>query len=77
MGRPVVSTTVGAHGLPWREPGETEGMVLADEPGAFAAACRALLDDPVRAQRLGELGRAAVSTRAATDVVAPRIARGR
>ena len=46
MGKAVVSTTVGAEGLPL-VPGEH--FVAADEPAAFARAVVALLRDPARA----------------------------
>jgi glycosyltransferase involved in cell wall biosynthesis len=39
-GVPVVSTTVGAEGLRYRD---GEDIVLADDPGSFAAACVRLL----------------------------------
>ena len=41
-GVPVVSTTVGAEGLRYRD---GEDIVLADDPGGFAAACIRLLSD--------------------------------
>jgi len=41
-GVPVVSTTVGAEGLRYRD---GEDIVLADDPGVFAAACVRLLSD--------------------------------
>jgi glycosyltransferase involved in cell wall biosynthesis len=45
-GIPVVSTTVGAEGLRYSD---GEDIVLADDPGAIAAACvRLLLDDKAR-----------------------------
>ena len=47
---PVVSTTVGAEGLPVRH---GEHLLLADEPAAFAASVVALLRDPGRARALG------------------------
>jgi glycosyltransferase involved in cell wall biosynthesis/tetratricopeptide (TPR) repeat protein len=72
--RPVVSTTVGAEGQPWGRTGATAGVVIADAPQAFAAACGELLDDRQRAQRLGERGREAVRTDAAVPVVAARVA---
>lgn len=50
MGAPVVSTTVGAEGLPLRD---GEHLALADEPEAFARACVALLRDRARAEALG------------------------
>jgi glycosyltransferase involved in cell wall biosynthesis len=41
-GIPVVSTTVGAEGLRYRD---GEDIVLADDPGGFAAACVRLLSN--------------------------------
>ena len=40
MGKAVVSTTIGAEGLPVRD---GEHLLLADDPGAFAAAVVRLL----------------------------------
>ena len=53
-GRPVVSTTLGASGLP---SGEERGVLVTDDADAFAAACRALLGDPGRARRVAAAGR--------------------
>jgi glycosyltransferase involved in cell wall biosynthesis len=53
MGKAVVSTSIGAEGLPV-QPGRD--IVLADTPESFASAVINLLHDPVRR---GELGRAA------------------
>jgi glycosyltransferase involved in cell wall biosynthesis len=50
MGLPVVSTTVGAEGLPVRD---GEHLVIGDTPDAFADACAALLRDPPRASAIG------------------------
>src|SRR6185503_7113005 len=50
MGKPVVSTTVGAEGLPL-VPGKH--YLRADEPADFARAVVALLRDPARRRRLG------------------------
>jgi glycosyltransferase involved in cell wall biosynthesis len=50
MGKPVVSTTLGAEGLDLRH---GESILLADEPAAFAARVIALLEDPQRAARIG------------------------
>jgi glycosyltransferase involved in cell wall biosynthesis len=52
-GRPVVATTVGAEGL---DDLVGHGVVVADDPRAFADAVVALLDDADRAERLGEEG---------------------
>jgi glycosyltransferase involved in cell wall biosynthesis len=50
-GLPVVSTTVGAEGLQYRD---GEDIVLADEPNAFAAACVRLLTDDAERRRIAE-----------------------
>ena len=42
MGKAVVSTTIGAEGLPVRD---GEHLMLAEEPGAFAAAVVRLMRD--------------------------------
>ena len=52
MERPVVSTTVGAEGLD-----VGPGVVLADEPSAFAEAVAAMLADPVAAMSAARAGR--------------------
>jgi len=53
-GRAVVSTTLGAEGLP---AGDGEHLLLADTPEAFAAAVSRLLASPGDRQRLGRAGR--------------------
>ena len=70
-GRAVVSTSTGARGLPW--PGAPAPAETADTPKLFAAACRALLDDPERASQLGERGRSLVFEHASVDRVAARL----
>jgi protein-tyrosine-phosphatase/glycosyltransferase involved in cell wall biosynthesis len=57
MGKAVVSTTVGAEGLPL-----VDGVhyLRADQPDAFARAVVALLRDPERRAALGRAGRALV-----------------
>jgi glycosyltransferase involved in cell wall biosynthesis len=60
MGKAVVSTTVGAEGLPL-VPGEH--YVRADEPADFAGAVVALLRDPARRHQLGAAGRDLVEAR--------------
>ena len=56
MGRPVVASRVG--GLPEVVvEGETGLLVPEGEPGALAAAVGGLLDDPVRAVRMGQAAR--------------------
>lgn len=53
-GLPVVTTSVGARGLHWRD---GEHLLVADGPAAFSAAVRALLDDPPRRAALAAAGR--------------------
>ena len=59
MGRPVVSTTVGAEGLGI---GPGRHYVCADDPGDFAGAVVALLRDPDRRRQLGDAGRRLVES---------------
>jgi len=58
MGKAVVSTSVGAEGLPLA-PGEH--YLRADEPGDFAAAVARALGEPALRTRLGAAGRALVT----------------
>jgi polysaccharide biosynthesis protein PslH len=51
MGKPLVSTTVGAEGLPLRDGDE---LILADTPEAFAGSVVRVLHDHVFADRLGQ-----------------------
>lgn len=60
MGKAVVSTTVGAEGLPLI-PGEH--FLRADDPADFARAIVALLRDPARRRALGLAGRRLVEER--------------
>ena len=53
-GTPVVSTRIGAEGLPGRD---GEHFLLADSPADFAAAIRQLLQDEILATRLSAAGR--------------------
>jgi sugar transferase (PEP-CTERM/EpsH1 system associated) len=72
MERPVVSTTIGAEGLPVRDGVDA---VLADEPQAFADAVAALLLDPARGAEIGQAAAAAVRADYGWDGVAERFAR--
>lgn len=54
VGKPVVSTQVGAEGLNFREGTE---ILLADEPHEFAAALVSLLRDPDRRKLIGQAAR--------------------
>ena len=60
MGKAVVSTTVGAEGLPL-VPGEH--FIAADDPALFARAVVSLLRDPGRRRVLGDAGRRLVEER--------------
>jgi glycosyltransferase involved in cell wall biosynthesis len=60
MGKAVVSTSVGAEGLPLVD---GEHFLKADDPPAFAAAVAALLRDPERRKALGAAGRRLVEER--------------
>jgi len=60
MGKAVVSTTVGAEGLPVRD---GEHVRLADTPAAFAHAVVQLLRDPARRAQLENAARALVVER--------------
>lgn len=59
MGVPVVSTRIGAEGLPVAD---GEDLLLADAAGDFAAAILRLADDPDLAQRLAKRARIQVET---------------
>lgn len=67
MGKAVVSTTVGAEGLPL-EPGQH--FVEADGPVDFARAVVGLLRSPEQRRRLGAAGRRLVETRYSWSQVA-------
>jgi sugar transferase (PEP-CTERM/EpsH1 system associated) len=67
MEKPVVSTTIGAEGLPVRDGVDA---LLADDPDAFAAAVLELLADPARAERMGKTAAARVRSEFGWDRVA-------
>jgi sugar transferase (PEP-CTERM/EpsH1 system associated) len=67
MGKAVVSTTIGAEGLPVT-PGEH--LILADEPAAFASSVIELLQQPERRSALGKAGRELVEQNFAWPMVA-------
>ena len=60
MGKAIVSTTVGAEGLPLED---GKHLVLADTPEAFARQVVALVKNPELRARLGRAGRELVQTR--------------
>jgi sugar transferase (PEP-CTERM/EpsH1 system associated) len=53
MELPLVSTTIGAEGLPL-EPGRH--LLIADEPGRYAEVVVSLLEDPATGMRMGKAG---------------------
>lgn len=59
-GCPVVSTTIGAEGLPV---GHGENIWIADTPEAFADGCLALLETPGRRRSMADSARQLVSER--------------
>lgn len=71
MERPVVSTTVGAEGLPVTE---GQDILLADDADAFAAAVVRLLRDPGLRRAVGQRGAALVRGSHAWDRVAASFA---
>jgi glycosyltransferase involved in cell wall biosynthesis len=70
MGRPVVSTTVGAEGLDLGD-----GLVIADGAEGFAAAVLEALEDPAGSAERAERGRARVLERYEWSRIAPLQAR--
>ena len=71
MEKPVVSTTVGAEGLPLRD---GEDLLLADTPRAFADAVVRVLEDAEFARRLGARAAAGVRERFGWERVADQFA---
>jgi glycosyltransferase involved in cell wall biosynthesis len=71
MGKAVVSTTIGAEGLPLVP---AEHFIQADDPVAFADAVAALLASPDRRQALGARGRALVEEKYSWPQVAREFA---
>jgi len=71
MERPVVSTAIGAEGLPLRHGTDA---ILADEPHAFADAVVSLLNDPARADEIGQAAATVVRAEYGWDGVAARFA---
>jgi sugar transferase (PEP-CTERM/EpsH1 system associated) len=69
MGKAVVSTTMGAEGLPVRH---GENIILADEPADFARQVVCLLRDPQRRRQLGQAARQLVEKDYGWPAVAAR-----
>jgi sugar transferase (PEP-CTERM/EpsH1 system associated) len=71
MGLPVVSTAIGAEGLPLTD---GEHLLIADDPESFASACVQLLSRPHEARELGDRGARYVRERFGWKSVAARFA---
>jgi glycosyltransferase involved in cell wall biosynthesis len=71
-GIPVVSTSIGAEGLPVEH---GKHLYLADDPAAFAERCLELMENPDTHARLGCSGRELVSSRFSWDAVAKEFER--
>jgi sugar transferase (PEP-CTERM/EpsH1 system associated) len=71
MGRPVISTTIGAEGLPL-EPGRD--ILIADTPADLASAVVRVMRVPEYGSRIGEAGRALVRERFGWDRAAESLA---
>jgi sugar transferase (PEP-CTERM/EpsH1 system associated) len=71
MGRPVVSTTIGAEGLPLED---GEDLLIADTPRAFADAVVRVLTDAELAESLGARAASKVRAQFGWDKVAARFA---
>lgn len=69
MGKAVVSTTIGAEGLPVRD---GENILLADERGDFAQKIVSLLRNPATRNRLGQAARRLVESEYSWSSVAER-----
>ncbi len=70
LGRPVVSTTLGAEGFAVQTGRE---LVIADRPAEFAEAVAALLSNPARGQALAQAGRTFVAAHYDWSVIIPAL----
>jgi glycosyltransferase involved in cell wall biosynthesis len=71
MGKAIVSTTIGAEGLPVRH---GEDVLLADSPDDFAQSVVRLLEDAAERRRLGNAARELVETKYSWGSVAKEFA---
>lgn len=72
VGRTLVTTGPGLEGLPFRDSRE---LLVADDPGDFAAAMLRLIDDPALADRLAAQGYREVEQAFSWEAVTRRLAR--
>jgi glycosyltransferase involved in cell wall biosynthesis len=70
MGKPIVSTTVGAEGFPVVNGQE---LILADAPETFAREVLDLLENPTRRARLAAAGRAFAQANYGWDALIPQL----
>jgi glycosyltransferase involved in cell wall biosynthesis len=70
LGRPIVSTTLGAEGFAVQSGRE---LLLADTPAQFAAAVLRLLETPAAAQALAQAGRAFAKAGYDWSAIIPRL----
>jgi glycosyltransferase involved in cell wall biosynthesis len=68
-GTPVVSTSIGAEGLPLRD---GEHLFLADNPASFAERCFELLEQPALAERMSATARRLVAAEFSWERVSRR-----
>src|SRR6185436_69754 len=71
MEKPIVSTTIGAEGLPVRDGAE---LLLADSPADFAAAVVSVLQEKAKARQLARSAAALVRAEFGWPRVAERFA---
>ena len=71
MGKAIVSTTIGAEGLPVRHGVD---VLLADSPDGFANSVVRLLEDTAERRRLGNAARELVGTKYSWGSVAKEFA---
>jgi glycosyltransferase involved in cell wall biosynthesis len=67
MGKPIVSTTIGAEGLVYTP---REHLLVADDPTAFASSVLSLLEAPQVRGQMGESARRLVTERFSAETVA-------
>jgi glycosyltransferase involved in cell wall biosynthesis len=72
MEHPLVSTTIGAEGLPLED---GKHMLVADDAAGFAQAVLSLLEDPARATAMGRTSAAYVRENFGWDAAAEAFAR--
>lgn len=69
-GKPIVSTTIGAEGIEFRDGRE---IFLRDDPASFATACATLMGDTVLAAQIGAAARGEVAERYERGIVIDHI----